>query len=72
MINVRDVTISDLLPYTMKTPKNIALSKAFGEMTRYLYDTLQSVVFWADIKTASDMLLIQWRRKLIVRFMKTV
>lgn len=57
MINVRDVTISDLLPYTMKTPKNIALSKAFGEMTRYLYDTLQSVVFWADIKTASDMLL---------------
>lgn len=37
MIKVRDVTISDLLPYTMKTPKNIALSKAFGEMTRYLY-----------------------------------
>lgn len=50
MINVRDVTISDLLPYTMKTPKNIALSKAFGEMTRYLYDTLQSVVFWAGYK----------------------
>ena len=57
MIKVRDVTISDLLPYTMKTPKNIALSKAFGEMTRYLYDTLQSVVFWADINSASDMLL---------------
>lgn len=57
MINVRDVTISDLLPYTMKTPKNIALSKAFGEMTRYLYDTLQSVIFWADINSADDMLL---------------
>ena len=52
MIKVRDVTISDLLPYTMKTPKNIALSKAFGEMTRYLYDTLQSVIFWADINSA--------------------
>ena len=57
MIKVRDVTISDLLPYTMKTPKNIALAKAFGEMTRYLYDTLQSVVFWADINSADDMLL---------------
>ena len=57
MIKVRDVTISDLLPYTMKTPKNIALSKAFGEMTRYLYDTLQSVIFWADINSADDMLL---------------
>jgi len=66
MIKVRDVTISDLLPYTMKTPKNIALSKAFGEMTRYLYDTLQSVVFWADINSASDMLLNSISSSLII------
>lgn len=55
MKKVNDVEILDLLPYTFKDPKDIALSKALKKATTYVYDVLSSnVILWADIDNAKE------------------
>lgn len=57
MIKIRDCEMLDLLPYTFKTPRRQALSKALMKVRAKCYDTLSSVLFWADIENASPELL---------------
>lgn len=57
MIHVKDVEILDILPHTFKTDEYTALSKAIAAMTALLYETMSSVLFWADIENASPELL---------------
>lgn len=57
MIKIRDCEILDLLPYTFKTPRRQALSKAFLKVRAKCYDTMSSVLFWGDIENANPALL---------------
>ena len=58
MINIRDVEILDILPFTFKTsPENIALSYALKRIRQLFYDQMSSVLFWADIENAAPWLL---------------
>lgn len=57
MIKIRDCEILDLLPYTFKTPRCQALSKAFLKVRAICYDTMSSVLFWGDIENANPALL---------------
>ena len=57
MINIRDAQILDILPHTLKTDEYKALSKAIKMLNAYVYDTLSSVIFWADIDNASPAVL---------------
>ncbi|MGN0108151.1 MAG: hypothetical protein ACI4A5_10715, partial [Hominilimicola sp.] len=57
MIKIRDCEILDLLPYTFKTPRRQALSRAFLKVRAKCYDTMSSVLFWGDIENANPALL---------------
>lgn len=57
MIKIRDCEIMDILPYTFKTPRWQALSKAFLKVRAMCYDTMSSVLFWGDIENADPALL---------------
>lgn len=57
MISIKDVTILDILPYTFKTAEYEALSRAIASLTALFYETMSSVLFWADIENASPALL---------------
>lgn len=57
MIHIRDVEILDILPYTFKTPEYMAMSKAIKSLNQDFYDTMSSVLFWADIDNAAPEIL---------------
>lgn len=57
MIKIRDCEILDLLPYTFKTPRRQALSRALMKVRALCYDIMSSVLFWGDIENASPALL---------------
>ncbi len=57
MIQIKNVTILDLLPHTFKTIRNIALSRAIAALTTKFYSDMSSVMVWADIENASPALL---------------
>lgn len=57
MIEIKDVEILDMLPYTFKTNKYKALSAAIKALTALFYSVMSSVMFWADIENASPALL---------------
>lgn len=57
MINIRDAETLDILPHTFKTDEYKALSRAIKALNAYVYDTLSSVLFWADIDNASPAVL---------------
>lgn len=57
MISIKDVTILDILPYTFKTAEYEALSHSIASLTALFYETMSSVLFWADIENASPALL---------------
>lgn len=57
MIKIRDCEILDILPYTFKTPRRQALSKALLKVRTQCYDTMSSVLFWGDIENADPALL---------------
>ena len=57
MIHIKNVAILDMLPFTFKTQRGIALSRAIKALTVKLYDNMSSVLFWADIDNASPALL---------------
>lgn len=57
MIKIRDCEILDLLPYTFKTPRRQALSKALAKVRAKCYDTMAAVLFWGDIENASPVVL---------------
>lgn len=57
MIKIRDCEILDLLPYTFKTPRRRALSKALVKVRAKCYDTMSAVLFWGDIENASPVVL---------------
>lgn len=57
MIKIRDCEILDLLPYTFKTPRRQALSKALAKVRAKCYDTMSAVLFWGDIENASPVVL---------------
>lgn len=53
MISIRNCEILDLLPYTFKTPRRQALSKALMKVRAKCFDTMSAVLFWGDIENAS-------------------
>lgn len=57
MINIRDCEILDLLPYTFKTPRITAMSKAIAALTKKFYDMCSALLFWGNIDKASPILL---------------
>ena len=57
MIRIKDVTITDILPYTFKRERHIALSRAIAALTGKLYAELSSVLFRADISNAAQVVL---------------
>lgn len=57
MIKIRDCEILNLLPYTFKTPRRQALSKALVKVRARCYDIMSSVLFWGDIENANNALL---------------
>ena len=57
MIQIKDVTILDLLPYTFKTTRYKALSRAIAALSALLYMQLSSVLFWTDIEHAAPVVL---------------
>lgn len=71
MIHVKDVEILDILPHTFKTDEYTALSKAIAAMTALLYETMSSVLFWADIENASPELLDAMAAELDAPFYST-
>lgn len=71
MIKVRDCEILDLLPYTFKTPRRQALSRAFAKVRAKCYDTMSAVLFWGDIENASPALLDAMAAELDTPFYST-
>ena len=57
MININDVEILDLLPYTFKIPKYKALSRTMKVLKGVFYNMISAAVIWADIENAAPVVL---------------
>lgn len=57
MIETKDVSVLDILPYTFKTSENKALSEAIKAMTERLYKAFENTAYRSDIQNADAFVL---------------
>nr|DAW23813.1 MAG TPA: tail protein [Caudoviricetes sp.] len=57
MISIKDVKITDLLPFMFKTDEIKALARAVHYITSTLYQVFLKVLFWTDIEHADPCVL---------------
>ena len=71
MININDVEILDLLPYTFKIPKYKALSRTMKVLKGVFYNMISAAVIWADIENAAPVVLDAMAAELDAPFYST-